>query len=662
MMKKHVLLLRRSLVLWRKSKLFLRLISSCQRFPSNQSTYCKDLSDASVLLFDVRRGNSRLSSLGRSRDAASARQLFDRMPHRDVVTYSSMISIYLKEGEILEAERLFGEMPERNVVVESAMIDGYGKVGRIDDARVLFDQMPVRNVYSWTSLVSGYCRVGRVDDARKLFEQMPDKNVVSWTTLFLGYAQNGLISDARSVFDQMPEKNVVSWTAMIKVYVDNGRLAEGRELFDEMPYRNIYSWNVMILGYLDGNRASEAIELFWLMPQRNTVSWTTMVTGLARNGLIERAREFFDQMLEKDAAAWNAMITAYVDNGFVAEAREVFDRMPDKNVVSWNAMIDGYVKNECQEEALELFRLMILSPVKRNETTLTSVLVACERIAEIMQIHALALRLGFESDTSLTNALVSIYSKTGDLASACLAFKELVIKDVVTWTSMILAYSNHGCGEYALQVFAQMLRQGEKPDGITFVGVLSACSHIGLVRKGRRVFNSMSLAYNVEPKAEHYSCLVDLLGRFGYIEEAKSVVSRMPPSECDEAVLGALLGACRVHNKIEVASGIGEQLIQLEQSGSGSYVLLANVYASCGMWTDVGRVRKLMKEKNVKKVPGYSVIEVNMRSHLFYAGDRLHPQAKELYDMLHLVLLPQMKMKDMHAHSLLTESNGMKTH
>ncbi|KAJ0989730.1 hypothetical protein J5N97_008086 [Dioscorea zingiberensis] len=536
-------------------------------------------------MLDVRDCNSRLLSLGRLRDVTGARQLFDRMPHRDVVTYTSMISIYLKNGEILEAERLFWEMPERNVIAESAMIDGYAKAGRIGDAQMVFDCMPVRNVYSWTSLVSGYCRIGRVDEAWKIFEQMP--------------------------------------------------------------------------GYLDSNRTSEAIELFRLMPQRNMISWTTMVTGLAQNGLIERAREFFDQMPGKDIAAWNAMITAYVDKGFVAEAHELFDRMPDKNVVSWNAMINGYVKNDCQEEAMRLFRLMLLSPVKRNETTLTSVLVACKCIAEIMQLHALASSLGFESDTSLTNALVTMYSRSGDLASAHLAFKGLVMKDVVSWTSMILACSNHGCGEYALQIFAQMLRHGEKPDGITFVGVLSACSHIGLIEKGKTIFNSMSLAYNVEPKAEHYSCLVDLLGRGGHVEEAKTVVCKMPPSECDEAVLGALLGACRVHNEIEVARRVGEQLIRLEQSGSGSYVLLANVYASCGMWTDVGRVRKMMKEKKVKKVPGYSLIEVNMRCHLFYAGDQSHLHAKEIYEMLQLVL-PQ--MKKMHVLPLLTRSNGTKTH
>lgn len=585
-----------------------------------------------------------LSAVGRSRGVDEARALFDWMPQRDVVTYASMITLYLHSGDLPQAEALFWRAPARNVVLESSMIDGYVKAGRIDEAQKIFDAMPDRNVVSWTTLVSGYCRVGRIDEARRLFDQMPERNVVSWTTMVSGYARNGMLTEARELFDRMPEKNVVSWTAMIRGCVENGRISEARELFDRMPYRNVYSWNVIISGYLDGKQATEAMDLFQLMPRRNAVSWTVMVTGLARNGLMEKARELFDMMPKRDTAAWNAIITAYKEEGRMSDVQELFDSMPERNVVTWNAVIDGYARNGYREEASRLFLIMLRSPVKQNETTLTSVLGMCQSTAEVKQIHGQASKIGYERDTSLVNALVTMYSRSGDLGSAWLAFKGLVAKDVVSWTSMILACSNHGHGDHALEVFAQMLRHGAKPDGVTFVGVLSACSHVGLVDKGKRIFDSMSRAYGSQPKSEHYSCLVDLLGRAGLIEEAKEVVGEMPRGEVDEAVLGALLGACMLHEKkIDVATHVGEELIELHPSGSGGYVLLANVFATHGRWNDVARVRKMMREKKVKKVPGFSQIEINMRIHVFYVGDRSHPRAKEIYGMLEELLLPQMK-------------------
>lgn len=587
--------------------------------------------------------NQRLAALGRRGNIEEARKLFDHMPQRDLITYSTMISLYLKNGDFPKAELLFNRLPERNVIVDSAMIDGFSKAGRIDNARKLFDAMPSRNVFSWTSLLSGYCRVGRITEARKVFGEMPVRNVFAWTTMVLGYARNGRLDEARELFDRMPERNVVSWTAMVKVLVESGRIDEAREVFDRMPNRNAYSWNVMISGYLDAGKVGQAIELFELMPERNTVSWTAMVTGLARNGCVERARKFFDRMSRKDIASWNAMITAYGEKGLVNNARELFDMMVERNAVTWNAMIDGYGKIGLREEALKLFLLMLRSPVKPNVTTLTSVLVTQQLVQEVMAIHGRAILLGFEFDTSFVNALVTMYSRSGDLGSTRLAFEELKAKDVVSWTSMILAYSYHGCSSHALQAFARMLRYGVKPDRVTFVGVLSACSHCGLVKKGQMVFDSMSQAFGLEQQAEHYSCLVDLLGRAGKVEEAKAVVSRMQPKDRDKGVLGALLGACRVHDDIDVASKVGEELIRLDQAGSGGYVLLANAYASRGMWSDAARVRKMMKERRVEKVPGISSIEVKMRSHVFCVGDRVHPQADEIYAMLDEVLVPQMK-------------------
>ncbi|KAG9448833.1 hypothetical protein H6P81_008798 [Aristolochia fimbriata] len=585
--------------------------------------------------------NLKISNLGKCRQVEEARRLFDEMPRRDVVSYTTMITVHLRNRELLKAEKLLEEMPERTVVVESAMIDGYAKAGRIHDARRVFDGMSNRNVVSWTSLISGYLRAGQIDEARSLFDRMPVKNIVSWTTMLLGFARNGLIAEARDIFDRMPEKNVVSSTAMMKAYIEHGQVDDARKLFDEMPQRNVYSWNILISGYFIENRVTEAVKLFELMPHRNAVSWTTMVTGLARNGAIEDARKFFDQMPAKDIAAYNAMVTAYTQNGFIIEAGKLFSVMPDRNAVTWNAIIDGYVKEGLRAEAFKQFARMLRLSVRPNDTTFGTVIASFEAVIEITQVHALIILLGFELYTLTSNALITAYSRSGDMGSSQLAFGRAAAKDVVSWTAMICAYAIHGRVANALSLFANMIRSGATPDRITFLGVLWACSHSGLVEKGQKVFNSMKQGYHLEPTNEHYTCLVDLLARAGFVKEAKRVVRLIPPDQCDAPILAALLRA-NSHSEDAIRL-VGGKLIELEPDVCGGYVQLANLYAAQGMWADVAQVRKKMRERKVKKLAGYSEIVVQKSRHVFYAGDRRHPQAKEIYAMLEEELLPPMK-------------------
>ncbi|VFQ62939.1 unnamed protein product [Cuscuta campestris] len=597
-------------------------------------------SDPTVTLYD---NNQEISSLGHRGKVVEARRVFDGMPHRDIVSYASMVNVYVKNKELVEAESLYLSMPERNVVSDSAMIDGYAKAGRIDEARRLFDGMPGKNVYSWTSLVSGYFHIGNVDEARRLFRQMPEKNDVSWTAALMGFARNGLIEEARSNFDEMPHRNVIAWTAMIRAYIENHDLDRALKLFELMPERNLYSWNVIIQGCFDYLRVDEAMELFNRMPRKNEVSWTIMVTGLAHNGLTESARMYFDQMPYKDVAAWNAMISVYSGEGLMSKASELFESMPNKNVISWNTMIDGYAKSGADGEAMKLFRSMLRYGRRPNQTTITSVLTSCSGDLELLQIHALALLLGLEHEVSVTNSLITLYSRNGDLTSSMIAFENHKTKDVVSWTAMILAYAYHGLAIHALQTFAQMLRSGEKPDDITFVGVLSACSHAGLVMKGQKLFDAMVHAYGLKPRSEHYCCLVDILGRARLLDKAMRVVAHMPPEEVDGAVLGALLGACKLYGDAALASQIGNELIKLEPSSSGAYVLLANAYAASGNWDNFAQVRKKMKRREVKKVPGFSQIEVSGKCHVFCVGDRSHTEMSQIYEVLQEKLQPLMR-------------------
>lgn len=568
-------------------------------------------------------------------------------PNREdaVSSYAANISRRLRRRDLPRAEAALRAAPAaaRGPCPDTVVLDGYVKAGRVDRARELFDGMPVKNVVAWTCMVSGYCRAGRVREARQLFDVMPERNVVSWTAMVQGYASNGMLGEAREVFDRMPERNVFTWTAMVKAYADSGQIREARELFDRMPVRNAYSWNAMISGFLSAGKVDDAVRLFETMPYRNVVCWTVMVTGLARNGYACRAREFFDRMPKKDTAAWNAMITAYANNGQLNEAQRLFDSMLAKDLVTWNTIIDAYSKNKCKDEAINIFLLMRRSAVSPNICTLISILVTLESTVEVKQIHGLVIALGLLSETDLGNALITMYSRSGDLLSAQLAFKRLEVKDTVTWTSIMQAFANHGRGYHALQGFAQMLRHGYKPSSTTFTAVLSACSHAGLVEKGRKLFESVYHVYGIEPAIEHYSCLVDLLGRAGYVREAKELVDSMPQGMRDGAILGTLLRACMTHDEVEVAREVGEDLVSFEPSDPGRHALLANVFASHGMWDEAANVWKIMKGGKSKKAPGFSQIEANTRNHVFYSRDQGHPQCAEIYEMLNDAVVPQMK-------------------
>lgn len=591
--------------------------------------------------------NVRMGELGRRGNVKEAWKLFNEMPERDKVSYASMISIYLKHDEFNNAERVYFEIPEcmRSIVADSAMVDAYAKAGRINKAKEVFDQMPERNGFSWTSLISGYFRLGKVDDAVELFGRMPasEKNAITWTNVIMGFARNGLVDEARAAFELMPLKTVVAWTSMIKAYVENDRVDEALSLFRVMPERNLYAWNIMVSGFLDENRVDEAKELFDSMPWRNAISWTIMVTGLARNGMTELARKYFDQMLNKDVSAWNAMITAYADECRMVEADELFKMMSKRNIITWNVMIGGYAKGRHEDEAFRHFVLMLQTGIRPNEKSFISLLTSCGGILGVLQAHGLIVHLGFKMSTPVTNALITMYHRSGDVISAQIAFQNLEAKDVITWTAIIIAYSNHGYGMLALQAFARMLRLGHNPDEITFVGVLSACSHAGFVKKGQMLFDSIKRGYGLEPTPEHYSCLVDILGRAGLVNEAVKVVDEMPPNKCDSAVLGALISSCRFLGADGLAYHVGDELIELEPASSGGYVLLANLYAASGKWDKFSQLRKKMKEREVRKVPGLSQIEVNGKSHVFLVGDRAHPETRAIYKFLHEKLIPEMK-------------------
>ena len=583
---------------------------------------------------------SQISQYARIGQIENARRLFDQMPCKSIVDWNSIVAGYFQNSRPREARILFDIMPEKNTVSWNGLISGYIKNGMVTEARKIFDMMPERNVVSWTVMVRGYVQEGMISEAESLFWKIPEKNVVSWTVMLGGLIQEGRVDEARQLFDMMPEKDVVARTSMIGGYCQKGRLAEAREIFDEMPRRNVITWTAMISGYVHNQRVDVARKLFEVMPEKNEVSWTAMLIGYIQCGRIKEASELFEAMPVKSIVACNAMIIGIGQKEEVAKARWIFDQMSEKDDVTWSAMIKAYERKGFELEALNLFDVMQREGFRPNVPSLISVLCICASLANLdygKQVHAQLVRSQFDLDAYVASVLITMYVKCGNLVKAKLVFDRFALKDTVMWNSIITGYAQHGLGEEALQIFHEMCSLNILPDDVTFVGVLSACSYTGKVKEGHGIFESMNSKYQVEPKTAHYACMVDLLGRAGQLTEAMSLIENMPDLrvEADAIVWGAFLGACRTHMKLDLAEVAAKKLVQLEPENSGPYILLSNIYASKGKWSDVADLRRKMRARRVRKSPGCSWIEVEKNVHMFTGGDSMgHPEQEVIMRML----------------------------
>lgn len=580
---------------------------------------------------------AKISLFARLGQVEKARKVFDELPQKTITCWNLMISGYFDNRNPSEAKRLFDKMPERNTISWNGLISGYIKNGMVSEAMKVFETMPQRNVVSWTAMIRGYVQDGMVTEAESLFWQMPERNVVSWTVMLGGLIQEGRVDEARKLYDMMPVKDIVARTNMIGGLCKEGLLDEARQIFDEMPRRNVISWTTMITGYGQNDRVDVARKLFEVMPEKNEVSWTAMLLGYTHSGRIKEASEIFEAMPVKSVAACNAMILGFAQNGEVEKARVIFDQMRKKDDETWSAMIKVYERKGFELEALDLLILMHREGVRPNFPCLISVLLVCASLASLdhgRQVHTLLVRSQFDLDVYVTSVLMTMYIKCGDLVKARQLFERFGPKDIVMWNSIITGYAQHGLGGEALQVFREMLSSGITPDDVTFIGVLTACSYTGKVNEGLEIFESMKSSYHVEPRTEHYACIVDLLGRAGKVNEAIKWIENMPV-EADAIVWGALLGACRMHMKLDLAELAAKKLLQLEPENAGPSVLLSNIYASQGRWADVAELRANMRARSVNKPPGCSWIEVEKKVHMFTGGDSTcHPEHLLILRML----------------------------
>lgn len=421
---------------------------------------------------------------------------------------------------------------------------------------------------------------------------------------------------------------------LISMHVKFDLLEDAQKLFDEMPERNVVSWTTMISAYAKCN-PKRALEFIVLMGRDgvrpNMFTYSCVLRACNGLGFLRQLQSSIVKVgFELDVFVRSSLIDCYSKWGELGDALRVFDEMVTGDLVVWNSIIGGFAQNTDGDGALGLFKRMKRAGFWADQATLTSVLRACTGLALLelgSQVHVHVLK--FDQDLILNNALLDMYCKCGSLKDACTLFTHMFERDVISWSTMIIGLAQNGFSFEALKLFNKMKTSGTKPNYITMVGVLFACSHAGLVDDGEYYFKSMEKIYGIHPGREHYGCMVDILGRAGRLDEAVKLINSMD-YEPDAVTWRTLLGACRVHHNSDIAIYAAKKIIQLEPNDTGTYILLSNIYAKSQRWDDVTQVRRSMRDYGVKKEPGCSWIEVKKQIHAFILGDNSHPQIQSI--------------------------------
>uniref|UniRef100_A0A7N0V2E0 Pentatricopeptide repeat-containing protein n=1 Tax=Kalanchoe fedtschenkoi TaxID=63787 RepID=A0A7N0V2E0_KALFE len=415
-------------------------------------------------------------------------------------------------------------------------------------------------------------------------------------------------------------------TALVNLYGSYGELDNACRVFDSIALKDEIAWNSMLDTYASSGEVPMAAEFFNSMEIKDVASLNIMISGYGSIGHVASARALFDKAPVRDLTSWNSMIFAYTKINDMVEARKLFDSMQERNVITWNSVIAGYVSSQLYSEAVSLFFDMRADDIKPDHLTVSGVLSACSHLGALetgMEVHTYVLNRGMSSSFHVTSSLIGMYANCGCIWSALQVFYKSDVKDIYCWSSMISGLGLHGYGHAALELFDQMTEKGSiLPDDITFIAVLSACSHSGLVKQGLELFDKMEADFGLTPKSEHYGCMVDLLARAGLLDQALHLLKTMP-FEPGETALGALLSACVTHQDLET----GNEVLKLMHStrgemSDGEFMMLANLYAACGRWDEADRWRSMMNNAGMVKTAGFSVVEVDGKMYKFLAGDR----------------------------------------
>ncbi|KAJ4979132.1 hypothetical protein NE237_009912 [Protea cynaroides] len=586
----------------------------------------------------------------------------------DKFTYATALSVCARAGNIVLGELIHGLITISGlgdqVFLTNSLIDMYSKCGRIDQARCLFDNSDELDDVSWNALIAGYVKVGSNDEVLKVFTQMYQSGFklntfalgsvikaccsLSPGSKGIGKMLHGCIIKLRLDLD------VVVATALLDMYAKIGNLDDATRIFQFIPDPNVVTFNAMIAGCfrLETEASDEfadvALNLFSKMQKKgmkpSKFTFSSILKACNVVGAFDYGKQIHAQIfknnLHSDEFIGSSLIDLYSLLGSTEDGLRCFHSTLKLDIVSWTSMIGGCVRNGQFELALNLFSELLTSGRKPDEFTISSVLSACANLAAARsgeQIQCYAMKTGIAEYTVVVNSQICMYAKSGDIDAANLTFKEARNLDVVSWSVMISSHAQHGCAKEALSFFEKMKNSGITPNHITYLGVLTACSHGGLVDDGFRYFESMKRDHVIIPNVKHCSCIVDLLGRAGRLAAAENFIVNSGFKD-DPVMWRALLGACRVHKDTVMGKRIAERVIELEPQAAASYVLLYNIYLDAGIQLPAMKIRDLMKNRGVKKEPGLSWIEVGTTVNSFVAGDRSHPKCEVIYAKLEEML------------------------
>ncbi|CAN1280612.1 Pentatricopeptide repeat-containing protein At5g19020, mitochondrial [Linum perenne] len=601
--------------------------------------------------------NSLLNMYAKCGHLGDAQSMFDSCSKLDPVSYNIMIAGYVKSGQLNEARKLFDVMPKRGCVSYTTMIMGFSRNDFCFEAVAAFKQMRnagvLPNEVTLASLISAcsssggvwncrmlhelvikmlfdqlvlvstnllrmYCHCSSLTEARTLFDEMQVRNIFSWNVMLNGYAKGGLVHLAQDIFDRIPQKDVVSWGTIIDGYVRVEKLNEALLMYRSMICTGVEASDVMMVDLVSACRKALAIregqQLHNILVKRGFDCYdfiqVTITHLYAACGKIREACLQFDLGIKDNVALWNALMSGFVKVRMIDRAAQLFDQMPERDVFSWSTMISGYTQREQPSMALELFHQMVAIGIRPNEVTMVSVFSAIASLGTLqdgIKAHQFVLDSCIPLNDNLCAAIIDMYAKCGSISNALEMFHQIRDKatTVSPWNAIICALAMHGHANISLEVYADLQTRGLKLNAITFIGVLSACCHAGMVDLGKRYFESMKSEHKVNPDIKHYGCMVDLLGRSGQLEEAEKLIKSMP-MEADVVIWGTLLSACRTHENVDVGKRAAENLARLEPSHGASRVLLSNLYADAGKWEDAFSVRKTMHSNRIQRLPGYS--------------------------------------------------------
>ncbi|XP_028110398.1 pentatricopeptide repeat-containing protein At3g12770-like [Camellia sinensis] len=566
--------------------------------------------------------------------------------------YTFLLSSSISKRHLnqIHAQLLVSALHDNGFLV-TKFINVGSDLGEIGYVRELFDDFPDPDVYLWNAIIRGYSRHNMFSDAIDMYWRMqvwgvsPDcftlphvlKACSGFQALEVGRVIHG------QIFRHGFESDVFVQNGLVALYAKCGQIERARIVFDGLYDRTIVSWTSIISGYAQNGQPLEALRIFSEMRKFNVKpDWIALVSVLRAYTDVEDLEHgksihgcVIKMGLEFELDLCIGLTAMYAKCGQVMVAKSLFDQMEVPNVILWNAMISGYAKNGCADEAVELFQNMISNEIRPDSVTVRSTILACAQVGSLEQARWIENYVNssmYRDDVFVRTTLIDMYAKCGSVELARKVFNWTLDKDVVVWSAMIVGYGLHGCGKEAIDLFHMMKQARVHPNDVTFIGLLTACNHSGLVEQGWEFFHSMK-EYGIEPRHQHYACVVDLLGRAGYLDQAYDFIMNMP-IEPGVTVWGALLSACKIYRHVALGEYAAERLFSLDPLNTGHYVQLSNLYASTRMWNGVAKVRILMRERGLSKDLGYSMIEINGKLQAFRMGDKSHPREREIYKEL----------------------------